>query len=433
MFKNFISKMLDGFIYGLGFVLFSAFFVSIGLLFTGTVTSYQVKNVLINKGILPDQPGVIESEIPTTVLKHFTSPRIPVPKDYQHRTVSTSKEFFQALREAQENNGKYVITLKAGEYKITKQLHIRTPHIYIRSESGNPYDVTIRGPGMHVYGKDIGNIFRVTGDYFYLDGITLADVRNHLIQIAGESNASYPYVNNCILQDAYEQLIKVSYNKNSPENISVGGIIENSVFQYTREIAPNYYTGGIDALGSVDWQVKNNVFRDIASPKGHIAQHAVHFWVNSSGTQVINNLFVDVDRAIGFGMPLHRNTRVLTHSHLGGLIKDNVIFHSDNGDPFGDTGIILESAQDAVVENNFIQMEHDYPRAIEYRFDNTKDIFIRNNQTNKAISSRNGGQAVLENNNEDIAKFDFIQRIGAIQKNLNIIELYDPIIAKKTN
>ncbi len=425
--------MIDGFIYGLGFVLFSTFFVSIGLFFTGTVTPYQVKNVLISKGVLPEQPGVIESDTPTTILKYFTAPRIPIPKDYQQITVSNSKEFAQALKEAHDNKGKYVITLKSGEYKIRKQLHIRVPHIYIRSESGNPYDVTIKGPGMHVYGKDIGNIFRVTGDYFYIDGIRLADVRNHLIQIAGESNASFPHINNCILQDAYEQFIKVSYNKQSPENMSIEGIVENSVFQYTREIAPNYYTGGIDALGSVNWQVKNNVFRDIASPKDHIAQHAVHFWVNSSGTQVINNFFVDVDRAIGFGMPLNHNSRVLTHSHLGGVIKNNVVYHSDNGDPYGDVGIILESAQGAIVENNFIHMEHDYPRAIEYRFDNTKNILIRNNKTNKAISSRNGGQAALENNNEGLTKVDFIQRLGVIQSDLNIIELYEPIITAKTN
>ena len=303
---------------------------------------------------MPEREVVKESETPTTIVKRFTAPRIPIPEGYRQITVATSEELFKALKKAHTEKGMYAITLLPGEYKIKEQLHIKASHIYIRSETGNPYDVTIRGPGMFVYGRDIGNIFRVTGGHFYLDGVTLADVRHHLVQIAGEANASYPHINNCILQDAYQQFLKVSYSKNIPENRSEGGIVENTVFQYTRDIAPNYYTGGVDAIGAVNWRVENNIFRDIASPKEYIAQHAVHFWVNASGTQVLNNLFIDVDRAIGFGMPLKHNDRVLRHSHIGGEIRGNVIFHSDNGDPFADTGIILESAQDAVVENNYI-------------------------------------------------------------------------------
>jgi len=52
------------------------------------------------------------------------------------------------------------------------------------------------------------------------------------IQIAGEHNADYPVIRNCILQDSYQQLIKISYDKKERAEISADfGLIENSTFQ----------------------------------------------------------------------------------------------------------------------------------------------------------------------------------------------------------
>lgn len=420
MLKGILKKMIDGFIYGTGFVFFSSLILVTVFALTGNVNLYQVKTKFEELGILSTPPPQQQSAVPTTVRKLFFEPRIGIPDGYQIINVANNQEFHKALTKAEKDGGSTVVIMASGEYSVNKPRYIRSDNIMIMSESGDPYDVVIRGGG--------GNIFRVSASYFYLDGVTLADTRTHLIQIAGESNASYPIINNCILQDAYQQFIKVSYNKRTPENVSVGGVVKNSVFQFTRGVAKNFYTGGIDALGSQDWLVQNNIFRDLASPKERISQHAVHFWVNSARNRIIGNLFVDVDRAIGFGMPLPKNSTVLKYSHKGGEISGNVIYHADNGDPFGDTGIVLEASTDVVVQDNIIFMEHSYPNAIEYRFEATQNVLISNNAVNKKIASRDGGKAQLTDNLTSLRQSDFLQRYNLILDRLGVVDLNEPMV-----
>ena len=285
----------------------------------------------------------------------------------------------------------------------------------IMSATGDPYDVRLTTKG--------GNLIRVSSNNFYIDGITLSGAQNHLIQVAGESNSSNFKINNSILEDAYEQFLKVSYNRARPDNYSLSGSVTNCVFQFTRGVAPNYYTGGIDALGSKNWIVSNNVFRDIASPSEHIAQHAVHFWVNSSGNQITNNLFIDVDRAIGLGMPLEKNESIIEYSHRDGLIEGNVIYHSDNGSPFADTGIILEAAENTTVKGNYVFFEHLYPNAIEYRFEESRDNYIVENFVNAEIRSRNGGKATLRDN-KALVQSEFLARYNQLLDRLAIVDVY---------
>ena len=91
----------------------------------------------------------------------------------------------------------------------------------------------------------------------------------------------------------------------------------------------------------------------------------------------------------------------ILYSNRGGVIRGNTIIHSDNNDPFADTGIVLEDSSMTLVENNKIWLGHDYPRAIEYRFPSTQYVIIRGNITNKKISSRGGGSADVYDNITD--------------------------------
>ncbi|RDV29191.1 right-handed parallel beta-helix repeat-containing protein [Alteromonas aestuariivivens] len=407
----------------------AGFFAIVGLLstvvgvtafFASDITLYQIVSKLTERGVLEPPPVQRQTEVATSVRKTFFEPRIEVPQSYRRINVNNADELLGALKQAALSNGNAAILLASGVYELQKTVYVQHDNIMVMSETGDPYDVVIKGGS--------GNLFRVAANHFYLDGVTLAEARNHLIQIAGESNASYPIINNCILQDAYEQFIKVSYNKHTPENTSVGGVVKNSIFQFTRGVAQNYYTGGIDALGAEGWLVEKNVFRDIASPSGHIAQHAVHFWVNSAHNRVIGNLFVDVDRAIGFGMPLPQNSAVLKYSHHGGEIAENVIYHSDNGDPFGDTAIILESASDASVHNNIVFMEHWYPNAIEYRFETSVGLRIFANRVNKSIAARTGAKATLAENSERLSQQGFLAEFNAIMDRLGIETLHESIV-----
>lgn len=364
----------------------------------------------------------------TTVLKTFLSAQISVPANFSVITVSSSEELINALDIANKRGGRTAIFLEDGLYTLTSTLRVSADDILFLSRSKNPYNVIVKREGFFSAGR-VQNLFEVRASGFVLDGITLADAPNHLIQIAAENNASNPVIRNCILQDSYEQLVKVSYDQESrPENISYNGVVEHCIFQYTAGLAPNYYTGGIDALGAKNWRVENNIFKDIASPSRHIAQHAVHFWVNASNNIVQNNIFIDNDRAIGFGMKQQkRETETLDYNSKGGVISGNIIYHSDNGDPFADTGIVLEASPETVIKGNYIFMRHGYPRAIEYRFEETQEVLIQNNRTNRPISARDNGRATLSGNDIQLDSLQFMTKLESAMKAQGILHLAQPL------
>lgn len=424
--KKFIKKLLDGMVMGLGFTIFCLVIGGvIFYFFADFKTKASVRAKLEDKGIIEEVVQEPDS-VPSTVKRAYMSPPLDTPQGYEEIWVSDSDEFIKAMRKANEK-GFTAVILEQGKYEVKNTIYIKAEHIMVKSATGNPYDVVLKGTGMAKGGK-VKGIFRVNSDYFTLDGVTLTDVPNHLVQVAGEINASYSHFRHVIFQDSYEQMLKVSYDyktKESQKNRSVGGIVDGCIFQYTKGIGPNYYIGGIDALGAVNWTVKDSIFRDIASPKGRISQHAVHFWDNSEDNIVVDNIFIDNDRAIGFGMRLR--DRGIRFAHRNGVAKGNVIYHTNNGDPFADVGIVAEGNLGLLVEGNLIYQMHLYDNAIEYRWDNSTGIEVRGNATNKSIQSRDGADALLELNNENLSLDDFLIKFQEKSDSLNVADYKRPI------
>jgi hypothetical protein len=311
--------------------------------------------------------------------------------------VTTTLELYSAIDQA-NRFGNTQIMLVDGIYKVQKTLNIRSDNVTLMSTSGNRNKVVISGRGMRKT-KGVDNLIRVSGKHFTLDGITLQQAGNHLIQIAGEQNADFPTLKNCVLRDGFEQLLKVSYNHNTKVS-SDNGVIDNCLFIYTAGIGPQYYIGGIDVHGGHNWIVKRSVFKGIASPGSHVAEHAIHFWNNTRNTIVEDNIIINCDRGIGFGLTSRPNT--------GGVIQNNLILHSANKHPNADAGIILEESPNTKVLNNKIYLAHSYNNAIEYRYASTAKVEIRGNLTNKAIRKRDGASAELTNNKRSKNLADFV-------------------------
>jgi hypothetical protein len=312
-------------------------------------------------------------------------------KEAQEETVMHANDirsFRAALKRANQASSPSTILLADGTYHVTgSTLRINAPYITIRSASGMRDNVVLKGDGM---GVGLGVLIDVSSDHFTLANLTLKEVKWHLIQVRAEADADFFHLENAVLQDAGQQLLKVSSSENMYAN---NGIVQNSLFEYTAGIGPYYYIGGIDAHRSVDWLVKGNTFKNIASPGKSVAEHAVHFWNGSANTKTINNLIIDSDRGIGYGLTDKPN------QHEGGEIRGNIIIHTAQHHKFADVGIALESSPNTIVSNNTIFSTSAYPNAIEYRFPRTSNVVIENNITNKAISGRNGGTATLINNN----------------------------------
>jgi hypothetical protein len=324
-------------------------------------------------------------------------PQVKIPDYYKVYNVRNAREVYQALNKAHQVGGYAVILFTDGVYHLKHTLNISADNIMLLSESATPINTILHGNGMKA-SKDVDNLIRVSGSNFVIDGLTLEQAGNHLIQIAGENGANNPIIRNSILQNGYEQLLKVTYNKNQSDHFSNGGLVENCLFRYTKSVGPNFYIGGIDAHGIKNWLIKNNIFENIASPSKHIAEHAIHLWNDTANNTIESNLIINSDRGIGFGMKKKRATYT-SYSNLGGIIQNNIIYHErKKNHKFADTGIILENSPKTIVKNNIIYFEHDYPNAIEFRFKATKNVIITNNITNRRIVRRNGGEAIIQSN-----------------------------------
>ncbi|MGC8518189.1 MAG: right-handed parallel beta-helix repeat-containing protein [Steroidobacteraceae bacterium] len=322
-----------------------------------------------------------------------------MPPRQQIVQVRSAAGLERAVVAANRRGGHVLIHLAPGTYTLTDTLIVTAPDVTFEGQPDARRRVIVQGVGMSPTAR-IGNLIRVSGSHFTLSGMMLRRSRWHLIQIAGEDGAEAPVIRDCVLENAYEQLIKVSDNPAHPNATANGGVVEHCLFEYTAGIGPEYYIGGIDAHGAKHWIVRDNVFRNIASPSRAVAEFAVHFWDGSADDLVERNLIVNCDRGIGFGLDGKPNH--------GGVIRNNMIYHAPRVGPFADTGIALTDSPGTQVYNNTILLQSHYPRAIEYRFPATRDVFIANNLTNRAIASRNGGHATVTHNLTDAAPQWFV-------------------------
>lgn len=291
-------------------------------------------------------------------------------------TVSTVSELLSAVQQANAS-GNLTILLEDGTYTLEEMLWISGNNVAFRSKSGSQSAVIIRGQGMR---GGVSHIFNVPGDNFTAADMTIGWVANHGVQI--HSDADNPIIHNIRFVDTGEQMLKVSYRPGDSDS-SDNGLVEWCVFEYSAGVGPQYYIGGIDAHQAHNWIIRNNLFRNIRSPEGELAEHAIHFWSESRNTLVENNIIANCDRGIGFGLG--------DRGHLGGVIQNNMI-HTTR-----DVGIGLENADRTAVYHNTVFTEN-YPNSIEYRFTGTRDVSILNNLTNAAIASRDGGSGRVETN-----------------------------------
>ncbi len=306
-------------------------------------------------------------------------------------TVSTAAELTDAVFALNNFDGPRTILLRDGVYTLTdyNSFYLVQPGVTIRSVSGNRDAVVIQGDSVfHADGSrtggTIGNLFGVAADNFTLEDVTVGNCANHAVQLQLD-------IDNCVFRNVRffntgEQMLKVPSNGSADH--SDNGLVEDCLFEYPAGIGPQWYIGGVDAHRARNWTVRRCTFRNIRSPSDAVAEHAVHFWDSCVDITVEQNLIVDCDRGIGFGLGSSPTT--------GGVIRNNMLYHRAVAG-FADVGIGLESAAGVQVYNNTIFLQSGYPHAIEYRFAATT-AQIHNNLTNALIRQRDSATATLGNN-----------------------------------
>jgi hypothetical protein len=308
-------------------------------------------------------------------------------------TVTTVAQLQNAVSNA-NSGGDNTILVADGTYNLDGvYLRITRDGVTVRSQSGNRSAVILDGNYVTT------EIFQIVASHVTIADLTLKRAQDHPIHVMGGSgqDVNYATLTNLHIIDPGEQAIKI--NPSSSDYNANYGSVTDSLIELTsqgRTYVENdtsnshpCYTGGIDGHTATSWHIADNVIQGFWCSTG-LSEHGVHFWSDSVDTLVERNQIIDCDRGIGFGLG--------DRGHLRGIIRNNMIYHPA-GHGYSDVGIGLESAENASVYNNTIYLEHDYPNAIEYRFDDSRDCFIANNLCNRAITSREGGTTSSEPNN----------------------------------
>ncbi len=316
-------------------------------------------------------------------------------------TVSTVDELVNAVNNANSSGGNITVLIKNGTYYLNSSLYITSPDVTFRSVSGNRDDVIISGNGMD---GSVPHVFGISASGVTVADLTLGWVYYHGIQVHGENNADDILVHNVRFVNTNEQMLKVSASPSSDVS-SDRGTVRCSLFEYTAEIGPQFYIGGIDCHKGIGWNVHDNVFKHIRSPESRLAEHAIHFWSNARDTIVERNTIMNCDRGIGFGLG--------SSGHIGGIIRNNMVQTTR------DVGIGLETASNVKVYNNTVNSTG-YSGSIEYRFSGTTGCEIANNLTSGLVQLRNGGSAQLSSNYENAEDSFFIDPDNIHNVNLHL-------------
>src|SRR5206468_5778468 len=125
----------------------------------------------------------------------------------------------------------------------------------------------------------------------------------------------------------------------------------------------------------------------------------VLFWNHSSDTLTEQNTFINVDRAVAYGlMP-----RGAWHDHEGGTIRNNFIYmapglFSAGRKAASDGQIIVWDSPNTKVYHNTILTNGNTASAIEFRFAGTTGGEGRNNLADARINLRDGATALQVGN-----------------------------------
>jgi hypothetical protein len=314
--------------------------------------------------------------------------------------VSTAAQLQSAVSAANSAGGNRTIQLADGTYTVAAMLNITGANTTIAGQAGHRANVIIQGDAMSASAA-VGIVIRVDASNFKLHDVTVQRSGFHTVQIVGEDSAQAPVISDCILRDAYQQLLKVSQDPSRPNVTSNNGRVENCIFEYSAGIGPEYYIGGLDAHGAQNWVVRGNTFRNIISPNTGVAEFAVHFWdAPAAGNLVERNTIVNCDRGIGFGLD--------GRGANGGIIRNNMIYHAANKGQYADASISVIDSPNTQVYNNSIFMQNPFPWAIEYRFSDTTGVLIENNATNLPITARDGATGTVGHNVTNAAASWFV-------------------------
>ena len=311
--------------------------------------------------------------------------------------VSTEPQLQSAISNLTNNT---TIVLAPGDYYLTNTLNIIHDNVTLTGPSGSCDDVMLIGKGMEEanYGNvPHGILTNATG--LTVQNLGIRDVWWH--PIALNPGAQSPHIYNVKLLDAGEQFIKSSSGAGNWGQGTDNGVVEYTTMEYTAG-PPTIdhgggigYTNGVDVHGGKNWVIRNNLFKNFHTPDSadHLWAPAVLMWRGSSDTVTEGNVFVNVDRAIAYGL----EDDPQGFSHTGGIIRNNMVYYEENLNSASrkqssDGTIVVWDSPGTQVLHNTALTNGNLNKFVEFRFSSTVGGEAKNNLSDAPISGRGGAQ-----------------------------------------
>jgi hypothetical protein len=316
--------------------------------------------------------------------------------------VASEPELQAAMRNLRNGD---TILLADGAYNLTGHPTINgRNNVTIRGARGST-NVVLLGKGMdnRNHGGVIHGVWS-NGTNSTIAHLTIRDTYDN--PIIFNSPAQSPRVYCVRLINAGSQFIK-----SNPTDVNAGlgvnnGVVEYCWFEYTGNPPNDHgagigYFNGISAHAAGNWIVRGNLFKNLHNPDGSAYpwNPSVLFWRNSSNTVTEQNIFINVDRAIAYGL----DNSVPYRDHTGGAIRNNFVslapgFLSPERKRSSDGSIIVWNSPETQVDHNTLLLNNNEFYAIEFRFANTRNATARNNLADAPIHLRDDAAAAMSGN-----------------------------------
>jgi hypothetical protein len=316
--------------------------------------------------------------------------------------VATEAQLQTAMGNLQNGD---TLLLSNGTYNLTSSLYINGRHnVTIRGTAGST-NVTLAGKGMD--NSNHGNVpFGIwsNGTNTTIAHLTIRDTWDN--EIIFNSGAQSPRVYCVRLLNAGSQFIK-----SNPTDVNAGlgvnhGVVEYCWFEYTGTPPNDHgagvgYFNGISAHAARNWIVRGNLFKNLHNPDGtaYPWNPSVLFWRNSSNTVTEQNIFINVDRAVAYGLDNSTPYR----DHTGGVIRNNFVYlapglMSASRKAGSDGSMIAWNSPGTQIDHNAVLLNANEFYAVQFRFATTINGTARNNLTDAPIHLRDSAAAMLSGN-----------------------------------
>lgn len=316
--------------------------------------------------------------------------------------VSTDEQLQAAMGNLRDGD---TILLADGTYNLTSSLYINgRNNVTIRGTSGST-NVVLAGKGIN--NANHGGVpFGVwsNGTNTTIAHLTIRDTWDN--EIIFNPPAQSPHVYCVRLLDSGSQFIK-----SNPADVKAGlgvndGVVEYCWFEYIGNPPADHgagagYFNGISAHAAKNWVVRGNLFKNLHNPDGSAYpwNPAVLFWRQSVNTITEQNIFINVDRAVAYGLDDSTPYR----DHAGGAVRNNFVylapgFLSASRKASSDGSIIVWNSPGTQVDHNTALLNSNEFYAVEFRFALTTNGTARNNLSDAPVHLRDNAKAVLTGN-----------------------------------